>query len=83
VLKLLRDSDVVAEEQRFSRDEAYLADETFMTGTAAEVTPVREIDGRQIGEGRPGPVTQALQRQYAAVIRGQDDRYSHWLTPVG
>jgi len=83
VLKLLRDAGVEAEEQRFSRDEAYIADEAFMTGTAAEVTPVRDIDGRQIGEGRPGPITVALQRQYAAVVRGEDDRYDHWLTPVG
>lgn len=83
VLKLLRDADVEADEQRFSRDEVYIADEAFMTGTAAEVTPVREVDGRQIGEGRPGPVTQALQRQYAAVVRGEDDRYRHWLTPIG
>lgn len=83
VMTLLRDDGVVTAEERFSRDEAYLADEVFMTGTAAEVTPVREIDGRMVGEGRPGPVTQALQRQYGAVIRGQDDRYRHWLTPVG
>jgi branched-chain amino acid aminotransferase len=62
--------------------EAYLADEVFMTGTAAEVTPVREIDGRTIGEGQPGPLTQALQQQYAAIVRGQDDQYRHWLTPV-
>lgn len=82
VLTLLRDAGVMADEQRFSRDEAYLADEAFMTGTAAEVTPVREIDERQIGDGRPGPVTQALQGQYAAVIRGEEGRYRHWLTPV-
>jgi branched-chain amino acid aminotransferase len=83
VLKLLRDAGVDTEETRFSRDETYIADEVFMTGTAAEVTPVRDVDGRQIGEGRPGPVTVALQRQYAAIVRGEDDRYRHWLTPVG
>jgi branched-chain amino acid aminotransferase len=83
VLTLLRAAGVVAEEDRFTRDEAYLADEAFMTGTAAEVTPVREIDGRRIGEGEPGPITQALQRQYAAIVRGEDRQYSHWLTPVG
>jgi branched-chain amino acid aminotransferase len=53
-----------------------------MTGTAAEVTPVREIDGRQIGQGKPGLITKALQQQYAAVVHGEDDRYRHWLTPV-
>jgi len=83
VLTLLRDAGVECEEQRFSRDEAYLADEAFMTGTAAEVTPVREIDGRRIGAGHPGPITRALQEQYAAVVRGDDERYGHWLTPVG
>lgn len=83
VLALLRAGGVEAEEARFSRDEAYLADEAFMTGTAAEVTPVREIDGRRIGEGRPGAITQALQAQYAAIVRGQDPQYRHWLTPIG
>jgi branched-chain amino acid aminotransferase len=83
VLTLLRAGGVEAEEVRFSRDEAYLADEAFMTGTAAEVTPVREIDGRRIGEGKPGAITQALQAQYAAIVRGQDQQYRHWLTPIG
>lgn len=82
VLALLRAAGVGTEETRFSRDEAYLADEAFMTGTAAEVTPVREIDGRQIGEGQPGALTQVLQRQYAAIVRGEDEQYRYWLTPV-
>ena len=83
VLTLLRAGGVATEEARFSRDEAYLADEVFMTGTAAEVTPVREIDDRRIGEGKPGAITQALQAQYAAIVRGQDLQYRHWLTPIG
>lgn len=82
VLSLLRTAGVQADEERFTRDEAYLADEAFMTGTAAEVTPVREIDGRTIGEGRPGPLTQSLQRDYAAIVRGEDPDHRHWLTPV-
>jgi branched-chain amino acid aminotransferase len=82
VLTLLRSAGVFAEEERFTRDEAYLADEAFMSGTAAEVTPVREIDGRRIGEGRPGPVTQSLQREYAAIVRGENHDRRHWLTPV-
>jgi len=53
-----------------------------MTGTAAEVTPVREIDDRQIGSGRPGPVTQKLQARFGAITRGEDAAYRHWLTPV-
>jgi branched-chain amino acid aminotransferase len=82
VLQLLHDSGVEAAEARFTRDETYLADEAFMTGTAAEVTPVREIDDRQIGGGRPGPITQDLQRRFQAVIRGEDQNYRQWLTPV-
>jgi branched-chain amino acid aminotransferase len=82
VLTLLRTAGVPIEEARITRDETYLADECFMTGTAAEVTPVREIDDRTIGEGKPGPVTRSLQEQYAAIVRGKDSAYHHWLTPV-
>lgn len=82
VLTALRSRGVAVAEERFTRDDAYLADEVFMTGTAAEVTPVREIDDRQIGVGRPGPVTQELQAWYTAVTRGEDAAYRHWLTPV-
>jgi branched-chain amino acid aminotransferase len=83
VLTVLRASGVAASEERFTRDEAYLADEVFMTGTAAEVTPVREIDDRPVGSGRPGPITQELQRRIAAITRGEDEQYLHWLTPAG
>jgi len=82
VLQLLQGSGVEAAEARFTRDEMYLADEAFMTGTAAEVTPVREIDDRQIGSGRPGPITQELQRRFETVVRGEDPDYRHWLSPV-
>ncbi len=82
VLRLLEERGVSAIETRFTRDEAYLADEVFMTGTAAEVTPVREIDDRQIGSGRPGPVTQELQRRFQAITRGEEATYREWLFPV-
>jgi len=82
VLTALRSRGVPAVEDRFTRDDAYLADEVFMTGTAAEVTPVREIDDRPIGTGRPGPITQDLQAWYTAVTRGEDPAHRHWLTPV-
>jgi branched-chain amino acid aminotransferase len=82
VLEILREQGIATIEERFTRDEAYLADEAFMSGTAAEVTPVREIDDRQIGAGRPGPVTQQLQRRFAAITRGEAPEYSHWLTPL-
>lgn len=66
----------------FTRDELYLAEEAFLTGTAAEVTPIREVDDRLIGEGRPGPVTLRLQKRYFEVIRGERSEWSHWLAPV-
>jgi branched-chain amino acid aminotransferase len=79
VLRFLADLGIPAREERFTRDEVYLADEAFFTGTAAEVTPIRELDDRRVGEGRPGPVTRRLQELYFAVVRGGDDRYRSWL----
>ncbi|MFN8624726.1 MAG: branched-chain amino acid transaminase [Candidatus Binatia bacterium] len=82
VLEVLGEDGVPVVEERFTRDETYLADEAFMTGTAAEVTPVREIDDRQIGAGRPGPVTVKLQQRFAAITRGDEGSRAAWLTPV-
>jgi branched-chain amino acid aminotransferase len=81
-LRLLTDLGVPVREERFTRDEVYLADEAFFTGTAVEITPVRELDGRRIGTGRPGPVTARLQELFFAVVRGREARYAAWLTPV-
>jgi len=67
--------------RRITRDELYVADEVFFTGTAAEVTPVVEIDRRRIGNGRPGPVTRDLQRRYFACVRGEDATHGTWLSP--
>ena len=67
-------------ERLLPRDDLYLADEVFLTGTAAEVTPVREIDGRVIGAGVPGPVTKALAAAYGDAVRGRDPRHPEWLT---
>jgi branched-chain amino acid aminotransferase len=58
----------------------YLADELFMTGTAAEVTPVREVDNRRIGTGQPGPVTKKLQDTFFRTVHGEEARYREWLT---
>ena len=69
-------------EQRFTRDELYTAEEAFFTGTAAEITPIREADNRRIGIGKPGPVTLDLQKRFFAVVRGENPRYKEWLTPV-
>ncbi len=66
-------------EERFTRDELYIADEAFFTGTAAEVTPIREIDDRVIGEGKPGPVTKSLQYGFFNIVKGKDPAYGEWL----
>lgn len=67
-------------EKRITRDEVYVADEAFFTGTAAEVTPIRELDNRAIGEGRRGPITEQLQSLYFQVVRGEQPKYADWLT---
>jgi branched-chain amino acid aminotransferase len=82
VIQLGRDHGYNILEERFARDELYVADEVFLTGTAAEVTPIQEVDDRSIGTGTPGPVTLRLQESYFAVIRGKVEGYEHWLTPV-
>src|SRR5699024_2588155 len=67
---------------RLTRDDIYLADEAFFTGTAAEVTPIRDVDGRRIGAGKRGPVTARLQQAFFDVVTGKNPKYHHWLTPV-
>ncbi len=69
-------------EKRITRDEVYIADEAFFTGTAAEVLPIRELDGRIIGAGRRGPVTERLQTLYFDQVKGRRSQFSEWLTPV-
>ncbi len=69
-------------EERFTRDELYLADEAFFTGTAAEITPIREVDNRTIGTGKPGPVTAELQAGFFDIVHGRDPRHEDWLTYV-
>ena len=82
VLKILRDSGRQVEEVTVTRDALYIANEVFFTGTAAEITPVREVDNRQVGAGRPGPITQYVQETYFRAVRGQEPRYIEWLTYV-
>jgi len=69
-------------EKRITRDEVYSADEAFFTGTAAEVTPIRELDNRAIGEGTRGPITEKLQTMYFDVVKGKNPKYAYWLTLV-
>ncbi|HXJ36114.1 MAG TPA: branched-chain amino acid transaminase [Candidatus Eisenbacteria bacterium] len=82
VLTLLADLGIPVREERFTRDEIYLADEAFFTGTAVEVTPIRELDERRIGDGTPGPITRRLQELFFRVVQGREDRYRSWLAPV-
>lgn len=79
IMAIARDLGYQVEEQQFTRDEVYIADEAFFTGTAAEVTPIREMDNRQIGEGHAGPVTKALQKAFFAAAKGADRKYAGWL----
>ena len=69
-------------EKRITRDELYTADEVFFTGTAAEVTPIREIDNREIGIGERGPITTEIQQRYFDIVEGKNPAYRHWLTYV-
>jgi len=80
VLEIARDKGIEVEERAITRDELYVADEVFLTGTAAEVTPIREIDRRQIGAGARGPVTALLQSAYFDVVTGRERKYERWLT---
>ena len=82
VLTMARDLGIPVVEKRITRDEMYCADEAFFTGTAAEITPIRELDDRTIGEGARGPVTTKLQALFFDVVAGKADRYSGWLSPV-
>ncbi len=81
VLRIARDLGVPVKEEKFTRDTMYVADELFMTGTAAEVTPVREVDNRRIGRGEPGPVTKKVQETFFRAVRGEEPRYREWLFP--
>ncbi len=82
LLTLARERGYEVVEQRFTRDFIYVADEIFMTGTAAEVTPVREVDDRTIGTGEPGPMTKALQNAYFDTVKGKTGDHPEWLTIV-
>lgn len=82
VLELARERDIPVERRRITRDEVYIADEAFFTGTAAEVTPIREVDGRIIGSGKRGEITKELQEAYFDVVYGRDKSYKHYLTYI-
>ncbi|HEU5073495.1 MAG TPA: branched-chain amino acid transaminase [Polyangiaceae bacterium] len=82
IITLAREDGWVVEERLLTRDDVYLADEVFLTGTAAEVTPVVEVDGRRIGGGTLGETTSALQQRFFQIVRGHDQSHPEWLTDV-
>jgi branched-chain amino acid aminotransferase len=82
IITVARDKGYELTEERFTRDELYIADEAFFTGTAAELTPIREVDDRQIGAGRRGSVTEDIQNTFFDVIKGKNPKYQKWLACV-
>jgi branched-chain amino acid aminotransferase len=82
IIKIAEDAGIKTIEERFTRDELYIADEAFFTGTAAEVTPIRESDGRAVGEGKPGKITKKLQSIFFDIVKGENKKYKSWLTMV-
>ncbi len=82
VIELATDMGIEVERRRITREEIYVAEEAFLTGTAAEVTPVREVDGRQIGIGSRGPITEKIQSTYFDMVFGRIEKYEHYLTYV-
>jgi branched-chain amino acid aminotransferase len=82
VLELAREAGIPIERRRITRDEVYIADEAFFTGTAAEVTPIRDVDNYVIGNGSRGPMTEQLQKAYFDVVYGRNPKYKHFLTYI-
>ena len=80
IITLAREMELEVKETRITRDQLWLADEVFLTGTAAEVTPVREVDNRPIGAGEVGPITKRLQERYFGIVRGNDTSHADWLS---
>jgi branched-chain amino acid aminotransferase len=79
VIQLAGDLGYVIGAKRITRDDLYIADEVFFTGTAAEVTPIREVDGRTVGTGKRGPLTEKIQSMFFDVVNGRSEKYGHWL----
>ncbi|MBI3755998.1 MAG: aminotransferase class IV, partial [Deltaproteobacteria bacterium] len=82
VMTIAKDKGFEVKEERFTRDELYIADEAFFTGTAAELTPIREADRRIIGQGKPGPVTKTIQETFFNIVKGKEKKYEGWLAYI-
>jgi len=82
IMQIAKEIKIPLKEERFTRDEVYIADEAFFTGTAAEITPIREVDGRKIGLGKRGKITEKLQRIFFDIVKGKNKKYESWLTRI-
>ncbi|MDR6534302.1 branched-chain amino acid transaminase [Variovorax soli] len=82
ILHICKDLGIEVVQKRITRDEVYIAEEAFFTGTAAEVTPIRELDRVEIGQGSRGPVTEKIQSAFFDIVNGRNPKYAHWLTKV-
>ncbi len=82
VITLAEEEGIPVQEERFTRDELYIADEAFFVGTAAEVTPIREVDDRIIGTGSPGPITRKIQSSYFDAVHGKNENHPEWLARI-
>lgn len=82
IIHILRDMGVEVQEVTFTRDALYVGSEVFLTGTAAEVTPVREVDNRAVGGGKPGRITREVQERFFRLVRGHEAKYAEWMTYV-
>jgi len=82
VIKIARDLDIDVIEREIARSELVMSDEIFLTGTAAEITPIISMDSKKIGNGKPGDITKKLMLEYTDIVMNNNDNYSHWLTEV-
>jgi branched-chain amino acid aminotransferase len=82
IMQFAQENNISVKEKRITRDEVVVADEAFFTGTAAEVTPIRELDNRQIGDGKRGPITEKLQKLYFDCVEGKLEQYENWLSYI-
>ena len=82
IFRLAAEIGLTIKEKRITRDEVYIADEAFFTGTAAEVTPIRELDRIELGAGSRGPITEKIQSAFFDIVNGRNDKYAHWLAKV-
>ena len=82
IFHIAKDLGLEIVQKRITRDEVYIADVAFFTGTAAEVTPIRELDRVEIGSGSRGPITEKIQNAFFDIVNGRNPKYAHWLTKV-